>query len=79
MKTKSFNDILKKEMKSNTFAKEYKKELKKIKAEAKVREIELPNFYKPKKKFAKLDAVSKVALFACLLYFVWLVSLLTNL
>lgn len=74
MKTKSFNDILKKEMKSNTFAKEYKKELKRLGDK-----IELPNFYKPKKKFAKLDAVSKVALFACLLYFVWLVSLLTNL
>ncbi len=55
MKTKPLNDILKKQMKSNKFAKEYKKELKKIKQEARLREaerdIELGNvtkmFYKP--------------------------------
>lgn len=89
MKTKPFNDILKEELKSNTFAKEYKKELKKIKAEARLREaerdIELGNvtkmFYKPKKKFAKLDTFSKVALGLCIVYFIGLIvwALLTNL
>lgn len=58
---------------------------KKIKAEARLREaerdIELGNvtkmFYKPKKKFAKLDTLSKVALGVCIVYFVGL--LITNL
>jgi len=72
IKSNKLADIISKQ--ENKFAKKYKKELQELHAEV----VEVPKFYK-RKKFSKLDTFSKVALFFCVLYVVWLLVSLQKL